>query len=190
VSDGAPRVQLVESADAPLLARPYFSPDGESSPIVRALAQVPELLPVAMPFVAQVLGASAVDLRTKELIILRVSHEAGCVYCVGAHRLAAADAGVEAVEDAALRGLVPLERAFGRDELELLRLCDAIAGGGDVPDRLIEPVRRRLGEHGLVEVVMVAATTLMLNRFCTSLRLPLTTASARRLRALDHGSPA
>jgi AhpD family alkylhydroperoxidase len=179
-------VQLVESTDAPLLARPFYSRDGESSPIVRALAQVPELLPVAMPFVAQVLGASAVDLRTKELIILRVSHEAGCSYCVGAHRLAAADAGVEAMEDAALRGRVPLERAFGRDEVALLRLCDAVAGGGEVADRVIEPVRRRLGDHGLVEVVMVAATTLMLNRFCTSLRLPLTNASASRLRTLDR----
>jgi hypothetical protein len=81
---------------------------------------------------------------------------------------------------------VPLERAFGRDEVALLRLCDAVAGGGEVADRVIEPVRRRLGDHGLVEVVMVAATTLMLNRFCTSLRLPLTNASASRLRTLDR----
>ena len=68
-----PRVTLVEPVDAPLLARPYFATDGETSPIVRALAQVPELLPATMPFVAQVLGPAALDLRAKELIVLRVS---------------------------------------------------------------------------------------------------------------------
>jgi AhpD family alkylhydroperoxidase len=178
------RVRLVEPDDAPLLARPYYAADGETSPIVRALAQVPELLPATMPFVAQVLGASALSLRTKELIVLRVSQQAGCTYCVGAHRVAAADAGVEAREDAALRGHLPLEDAFRGEDLELLRLCDAIAAPGDVDDGIADPVRRRLGEHGLVEVVMVAAATLMLNRFCTTLRLPLTAATADRLRRL------
>ena len=134
-----PRVTLVEPGDAPLLARPYFATDGETSPIVRALAQVPELVPATMPFVAQVLGPAALDLRAKELIVLRVSERAGCDYCVGAHRVAAADAGVSALEDAALTGRVPLEDAFAGDELALLRLCDAIAAGGEVDDATVDP---------------------------------------------------
>ena len=51
-------------------------------------------------------------------------------------------------------------------------------------------MRRTFGDHGLVEIVMVAAATLMLNRFCTTLRLPLTSATAARLQALDTGPPA
>ena len=46
------RIQLVDGRAAPILARPYYAADGETSPIVRALAQVPELLPATMPFLA------------------------------------------------------------------------------------------------------------------------------------------
>ena len=120
-----------------------------------------------------------------------MSERAGCDYCVGAHRVgAAADAGVGELEDAALTGRVPLEDAFGGAELAILRLCDAIAGRGEVDDAIVAPVRQALGEHGLVEVVMAAAATLMLNRLCTTLRLPLTSTTAARLRALDAGAQA
>jgi AhpD family alkylhydroperoxidase len=180
-----PRVTLVAPVDAPLLARPYYAAEGETSPIVRALAQVPELVPAAMPFVAQALGPAGLDLRAKELIVLRVSERAGCEYCVGAHRVAASDAGVSAREDAALTGRVPLEDAFAGHELALLRLCDAVAAGGEIDDAVIDPVRRAFGDHGLVEIVMAAAATLMLNRLCTTLRLPLTSSTAARLRTLD-----
>ncbi len=176
-----PRIDLVEPADAPILARPWFSATAETSPIVRALAQVPELLAPTMPFLGAVLGASAIDLRTKELVILRVSAIRDCAYCTGAHRVAAADAGVSPRESAALGGQVPLDDAFDVPTLELLRLVDAVAGEGDVPDAVVGAVRRRLGDHGVVEIVLLAATTLMLTRLCTTLRLPLTAATAARL---------
>ena len=85
---------------------------------------------------------------------------------------------------------MPLEDAFAGDELAMLRLCDAVAAGGEVDDAVVEPVRRSFGDHGLVEVVMAAAATLMLNRLCTTLRLPLTSSTAARLRAAGRGSAA
>lgn len=185
------RIDLVEPADAPVTARRWFAAEGETSPIIRALAQVPELLPATMPFLAAVLGGSAIDLRTKELVILRVSSLRECRYCIGAHRLAAADAGVTALETAALCGQLPLEEVFDDATIELLRLVDETAGSGDVPDRVVAAVRRRIGDHGVVEVVLLAATTLMLNRLCTTLRLPLTAASSARIAELDAlGTPA
>ncbi len=184
--DGA-RIQLIDPVDAPITARQWFATEGETSPIVRALAQVPELLPATMPFLGAVLGASAISLRTKELVILRVSSLRDCRYCVGAHRLAAVDAGVTARESGALCGQLPLEEVFDEATVDLLRLVDETAGGGDVPDRVVAAVRRRIGDHGVVEVVLLAATTLMLNRLCTTLRLPLTAASTVRLAELDAG---
>ena len=185
------RIDLVEPTDAPIMARPWFATNGETSPIVRALAQVPELLPVTMPFLGAVLGASAIDLRTKELVILRVSSLRECRYCIGAHRLAAADAGVTARESAALCGQLPLEDVFDEATVDLLRLVDETAGSGDVPDRVVAAVRRRIGDHGVVEIVLLAATTLLLNRLCTTLRLPLTAASTARVAELDAaGIPA
>lgn len=175
------RVRLIEPAEAPLLARRYYATEGETSPLVRALAQVPELLPAAMPFLSLVLGPSQVDLRTKELVILRVSARAECSYCVGSHHVAARDAGVSAAEAAALIGLQPLDGVFDAEERALLRLCDAIAAGGDVPEALVRSVARRLGDHVVVELVLLASATLMLNRFCTALGMPLTARTRERL---------
>ena len=181
-------IDLIASADAPVLARRYFVSDGETSPIVRALAQVPELVPATMPFLAQILGPSQIDLRTKELVILRVSALAQCDYCVGAHTLAAADAGVSGHERAALRGERPLAEVFGPEEVAIIELCDAVWAEGEPDARLVEGVGARLGDHVLVELVLLIGATLMLNRFCTTLRLPLVAASRERLAALeDHG---
>ena len=183
----APRITLIESADAPILARPLYSTTGETSPITRALAQVPELLGPTLGFLGPVLAPGSVDLRTKELVILRVSSVAECAYCTGAHSVVAADAGIRASERAALVGSTPLEAAFGGEELRLLRLCDAIAAGGPVDAKLVSGVRRDRGDHGVVELVLLACATLMLNRLCTTLELPLADATAERLMSLIAG---
>lgn len=47
-------ITLVEPGQAPLLARPYYA-DGDPGPIERALAQVPELPAVTLPFLGAVL---------------------------------------------------------------------------------------------------------------------------------------
>ena len=180
-----PRISLVEPADAPILARPFYAPSGETSPITRALAQVPELLGPTMGFLGPVLAASAIDLRTKELVILRVSSVAECAYCAGAHTVAAADAGVTDQERQALLGVIPLTAAFGACETRLLHLCDAVAAGGPVDARLVEAVRRDYGDHGAVELVLLASATLMLNRLCTTLELPLLDVTSERLRSLS-----
>jgi len=94
-------VRLIEAAQAPVLARPYF--DGEGvSPIVASLAHVPELLEVAMPFIGMLLGPSALDMRTKELVVLRTSALLECSYCVAAHQVAALDSGLSGDEVDAL----------------------------------------------------------------------------------------
>ena len=180
----AARISLVEPPDAPILARPMYSTSGETSPITRALAQVPELLSPTMGFLGPVLGPSSIDLRTKELVILRVSALAECAYCTGAHRVAAADAGIDDDERRALLGLLPLEQAFTGEELRLLRLCDAIAATGAVEAKLVDGVRRDRGDHGVIELVLLACATLMLNRFCTTLELPLTNGTEQRLATL------
>jgi len=41
---------------------------------------VPEMLEAALPFIARVYGETAIDLRTKEIAILRVSAVSGCRY--------------------------------------------------------------------------------------------------------------
>jgi AhpD family alkylhydroperoxidase len=166
-------VQLVPTEQAPLLARPYYA-RGDPGAIVAALAHVPEVLEVAMPFIDTVLGPSSLDARAKEIVILRTSGRLGCRFCVQTHTVAALKAGLSPGEVRALRGAAPRTPTF-RDpgELALLDWVDAVAlGPGPVPVAAREALRSRVGDPALVELTLLVGATVMLNRFCTALELP------------------
>ena len=56
------KVELMGRERAPLLARPYYEA-GDPGPIAAALAHVPELMDVALPFIATVLGPTRLPAR-------------------------------------------------------------------------------------------------------------------------------
>ncbi|MBB6375814.1 AhpD family alkylhydroperoxidase [Pseudonocardia eucalypti] len=178
------RSLCVEPAQAPLLARPYYA-DGDPGPIVAALAQVPELMEVALPFIGAALGPSAVDWRSKEIVIVRTSALAGCRYCVRSHTVVALDAGLSRREVRALTTPdAPAQAEFAEPrERALLGWVDTVAGGGPVTDRHQGELRRWWADHEVVEVTVVIGTTLMLNRFATALALPTSPDTLARLTA-------
>ncbi len=175
---------LVGAEQAPLLARGYYA-DGDPGPIVAALAQVPELLVVAMPFVAAALGPSALDWRTKEIVIVRTSALAGCRYCVQTHTVVALDAGLSRAEVDALRDPGPAAEAFGDPrERALLRWVNVVARVPNaVDDGERVAVRQHWADHEVVELTIVVGATLLLNRFCTALALPTSPDTLARLAA-------
>ncbi len=165
-------IALIDAADAPLLAQPFFA-GGDPGPIVAALAHVPEMLEVAMPFLGTVLGASAIDVRTKEIVILRTSARASCRYCVQSHTVVALDSGLSVEEVRALRGELSVDTAFpSDDDRSLIAWCDALAGTGSIDPESRAGLRRSRPDHVVVELTLLATTTLLLNRFCTALELP------------------
>ena len=126
-------------------------------------------------------GETSIDLRTKELAILRVSARSGCRYCVDTHTVAAWDAGLSAEETA---GLCATPRGLSEREAALVAWCDALCSAPEpVPDAAAESLREHFAEHEVVELTLVAGATLMLNRFCTALELPTSSATLERLRA-------
>jgi AhpD family alkylhydroperoxidase len=177
-------VSLVDASQAPLLARPYYD-GGDPGPIVGALAQVPELLEVAMPFIGMALSPSAIPLRTKEIVILRTSGVLECRYCVQSHSVAALDAGLSTDEVAALRSPTPAAHSFeDAAERALIGWIDAVAGGrGAVPSELMSAIEGHFRDHEVVELTAVIGVTMMLNRFCTTLGLPTSPAVLARLAA-------
>lgn len=180
-----PPVSLLPPEQAPLLARAYFA--GEStSPIVASLAHVPELLEVTMPFVGAVLAPSSIDARTKELVILRTSARLECRYCVLSHSVVALDSGIGAEEVLVLAAAGDGWRDAIPDPAEraLLRWVDAVAGGvGPVDDDVGAALRAHFSEPAAVELTLLCATTVMLNRYCTALELPASAATLARLDA-------
>jgi len=176
-------IELIESEAAPVLARPYFQ-GAQTSPIVASLAHVPEVLEVAMPFIGLVLGPSAIDARTKELVILRTSALLECEYCVASHTVVALDSGVAAFEARALRG-GDVSAAFpDAREAALLHWVDAVAAGvGGVAPAPGAALAGHFSEPEIVELTLLCAATMMLNRYCTALRLATGHGTLSRLAA-------
>lgn len=168
---GGARVTLVDAASAPLLARPYFA-SGDPGPIVASLAQVPELLDPTLAFLGAVLGPSWIPVREKEIVILRTSAVMGCRYCTEAHTVVALDSGLSGPEVRALRGDLPVAEVFdAAAERALIAWCDAVAQGAESD---IGQARQALvvDDARVVELTLLVATTVMLNRYATALALP------------------
>jgi AhpD family alkylhydroperoxidase len=158
---------------------------------VAALAHVPELLEAALPFIGQALKGSIVDRRTAELVIVRSSVVLGCSYCTLTHGAIALDADLSPGEvralcdpHAAVRDAFPDER-----EAALLTWVDQVAAGrGDVPDEVDRDLAVHVDDALLVELTAMVGCTIFLNRFCTTLRLPVGEATLVRLEAAGIGA--
>ena len=179
------KVELIDASRAPLLAKPFYA-NGSPGPIGESLAHVPELMDVALPFISVSLGASSVaDFRTKELVIVRASAMQRCRYCTLTHMAIALDAEISPEEMRILRDGTEdqIAETFDERESALLAWTDAMSlGAGDIPAE----VHARFAEHftqpQVVELTMTIGTTLMLNRYCTALELPVSAANLAKLR--------
>ncbi len=175
-------VRLIDASSAPLLLRDLFAGD-DPGPIVGALAQVPELCEVALPFVGAALAPSAVSFRHKEIAILRTSANLSCRFCIDAHTVVAFESGLTHDEVAALRGSASAQDAFA-DPIEqaLIAWIDALSlGRGSVPTDVATAAQAALGDHRLVELTVTVGTTMLLNRLATGLGLPTSDDTLRAL---------
>jgi len=176
------RVAMIEKPQAPLLARRFFE-RGDPGPIVTALAHVPELLETTAPFLGSIYGPSHLSPRLKEIVVLRTSGLLGCHYCIETHTVVALDSGLSREETLALRNEATIEGRFTDErELALLAWVDCVALGPGCPDeKMVSELKARFSDAEVVEITMVCAATVMLNRFCTTLALPTSPATLARL---------
>ncbi|HYW26823.1 MAG TPA: carboxymuconolactone decarboxylase family protein [Terriglobales bacterium] len=162
------RVELVTAERAPLLARPFYA-GGDPGPIGAALANVPELMEVAMPFLGVVYGPTSVPARLKEIVILAVSSANGCRYCTLSHTAVARRMGFAPDELDALLGQAPPPDRWDAVERALLAFSEALSHR---PAEAVDLLRPHFGEPEIVELVTLGSATVMLNRFATALELP------------------
>jgi AhpD family alkylhydroperoxidase len=183
-------VELLEAADAPLLARPYFA-NGDPGPIVASMAHVPELLDVSLPFIGAVLGASSIPFRTKEIVILRTSVRAGCRYCVDTHTPIAMESGLSMQQTAGLRDLDTAAACVlftAERDIALVRWTDALAGEiGTVGEAVSSEMKQWFNDAEIVELTLLVGCTLLLNRYATALQLPVSDDCVQKLASLGFG---
>lgn len=167
------RVELITPKTAPISVRGFFQ-NGQPGPLTASMAQVPELLEVAMPFIGMILSPSGVDFRTKEIVILRTSAWQGCRYCLGTHSVIAYQSGFSLEEVRELRYKSSDISIFSKQEQELLRWVDLLSQTGvDISEQASEVIKTFYTDAELVELTMLVGATIMLNRYCTALNLPV-----------------
>lgn len=179
-----PVVTPLPEDQAPLLAKPYYA-GGDPGPITAALAHVPEMLEVAMPFLGAILSPSAIDWRTKEITILRTSALLRCRYCIDSHTPVAIDSGLTDAQVRALRqepGFQVAEAFTEEKDRSLIAWNDDVAGRvGAIPPAVGAALKPHFAEHEIVELTLLIGATMLLNRFATSLELPVGEQTIARL---------
>ena len=166
------RVRLLERDEAPLLARPFYASDGSASPLKRSLANAPDLLETLLPFLGQIFGGGAVDLATKELVVVRVSQLNGCRYCLAAHRPLALESGVAPDHLAAACDEASLESLPDRERMIFEWVDRYVTDPRGVDDGLVARVLDHMRDDQLIELSILIGATQLLNDYCTAFDVP------------------
>jgi AhpD family alkylhydroperoxidase len=179
-----PRVRLLDGTTAPLTARASFGA-GDPGALTASLAHVPELLEVASPFFGRALGGVTVDQRTAEIVIVRTSAALACRYCTLTHAAVALGAGLSATEVRALCRPGGSDHPFDdpRERALIAWVDEVSAGRGDVDDEVFDALRPWTDDATLVELTTMVGCTVLLNRYCSTLRLPVSPRSLARIAA-------
>lgn len=166
------RVRLLEFDEAPLPARSLYDADGAASALMRSLANAPDLLETLVPFIAQICDAGAVDLVTKELVVVRVSQLNGCRYCLASHRPIALEVGVPREQVEAVCDQRPLDTLPPRERV-IVEWVDAfVLDAAGITDGLVARVLDYLRDDQLIELALLIGTTELLNKYCTAFDIP------------------
>ncbi len=177
-------VKQLAADEAPLLAQRFFG-GGDPGPIAATMAHVPELLDLGLPFIGQALAPSAISFRSKEIVILRTSAILQCRYCIDSHTPVALDSGLTQPQVRALRcepGTSTDDAFSDPSDRALIAWIDAVAGGrGPIDESVNALVTQHFAQHEIVELTLTITVTMLLNRYATSLQLPVGAATLSRL---------
>ena len=167
-------VSHLDAQSAPITVRQFFA-QGDPGPLSATLAHVPDLMKTALPFISTAFGPSGIDLRTKEIVILRTSYLQRCHYCTNTHSMVARKSGLSREQVLALRDQAPPADAFTaqRDTI-LIAWTDIIASGPQrIPAELRDSMAQHFDESEVVELTILVGATVMLSRYATALEFPM-----------------
>ena len=172
------RVSRVTSEQVALPIQSYYS-TGQPGDLVSSLAHVPEVLSVAMPFIGQMFGPSSLSKRVQEIVVLGVSALQGCQYCTDTHTVVAHQSGLTSTEILVLRQVSNADVFTNPGEAILWQLVQALGHGlvnSEVVGEIMTQMKQQWLEFELVEITMLISTTIMLNRYCIAMDIPVSSA--------------
>ncbi len=176
-------VSLFTGETAPASVKQFFA-NGNPGPIASSLSHIPDIMQKALPFISATLGPSKIDIRTKEIVILRASALQQCRFCVNTHSFVARNSGLTRNEVMSLRRSDDGMKAFESErEKALIRWTNAVAiGPQSVTDELKQEFKSQFSEAEVVELTLLVGATILLNRYATALDLPVAATHVEFLR--------
>jgi 4-carboxymuconolactone decarboxylase len=176
----APRIPPVREPDdeqRELLAKTLHGPDGEPLNVFRTLAHRPQLLRRVNALGGYFMVDGALELRDRELAILRTAGHAHSAYEAGQHRWLGARAGLSREEIEA--ALDPGTRhVWSADDAALFGFVDELATRDTVSDAAWDALGARLDAHQRAELLVLVGFYRMLAGVLNGLGVELDAAVA------------
>ncbi|MFT3953239.1 MAG: carboxymuconolactone decarboxylase family protein [Piscinibacter sp.] len=139
--------------------------------LYQMLMHSPPLAEGWLGFMTQVRQNLDLSGELRELVIMRIAHLNGAPYEAEQHAPIALKEGLVQAQLDALADWRAASERFTPLQREVLALCDAMTRDVHVDAGLVQTVRERLGERGLVELVATIAAYNMVSRFLEALQI-------------------
>ncbi len=172
---GCTRVPLVEPGTRPDLAEVEAAiraeRGGEIAVLYQALLNSPAIASGWEKMLTAVRNRTQVPADLRELMILRVAVLNRASFEFAAHAPHARRAGLSDEKIEAAKAWPAGADRFADDERLVLELTDRMTRDVDVPDALMERLRKRFDARGIVEVTATVAAYNMVSRFLVALNI-------------------
>jgi 4-carboxymuconolactone decarboxylase len=146
---------------------------GRISPLYQVLLNSPAVVEGWEAMLTAIRQKTSLTPRVREMVILRVAVLNRAPYEFEAHVPHARSAGIPDALIDQLRQDVPPDAIAGLDdgERDVLALTDAMTRDIEVPDACFDPVNKRFGSQGTLELAATVAAYNMVSRFLVALRI-------------------
>lgn len=136
------------------------------------LVRHPALARAFLGFNRHLLYENSIDVRTRELAVLRVSWVLRSPYEWGQHVLVAEEAGITGEEIDRCRAPADAP-GWDAHDAALIAAVDDLLGGRDIEDRAWAVLHRRWGDEGMLDLVFTVGGYATLGMVFNATRLPL-----------------
>ncbi|MFJ9212929.1 carboxymuconolactone decarboxylase [Streptomyces sp. L-9-10] len=167
------RVPLPEEADIARVIGDGYDPD-TTLHVVKMFAGTHDMYPALMGMVKAVFGASGIDARHREVIILRAASVLNCPYEWQANKQMAANAGLTEAEISSLAADGTVE-GIDQEYTLLARATDELLKTGTLTDPTLRSLLDAFGDVGTRKYVTTIAWFSMLSLFLNGTRVPMET---------------
>ncbi|HEY1015342.1 MAG TPA: carboxymuconolactone decarboxylase family protein [Herpetosiphonaceae bacterium] len=151
----------------------FYRKRGNVPNMFRTFALRPEMMIAASNLMAAVLTTGTVDLRLKEMVIVRTSQLNGCAYCLSSHSALLRGLGVSQEAIDALEN--PGDDRWSAAERAALRYAEQVTKDAKrVGDELWDELKRHFDEGQIIEITAATSLFNMFNRFNDALQMEIT----------------